>query len=95
MDSIIGPETSEASGFIVDAEKGIILTNRHVACAGPFVGEAICHDHEEVDVFPIYRDPVHDFGFLKYGYIHCLCHAMMLTMMLCIDLIPPKSSTCQ
>ncbi|KAI8327906.1 trypsin-like cysteine/serine peptidase domain-containing protein [Choanephora cucurbitarum] len=61
-----GPETSEASGFIVDAQNGIILTNRHVACAGPFVGEAICHDHEEVDVFPIYRDPVHDFGFLKF-----------------------------
>ncbi|KAI8641222.1 trypsin-like cysteine/serine peptidase domain-containing protein [Parasitella parasitica] len=61
-----GPETSEASGFIVDAKKGIILTNRHVACAGPFVGEAICHDHEEVDVYPIYRDPVHDFGFLKF-----------------------------
>ncbi|KAI8970390.1 trypsin-like cysteine/serine peptidase domain-containing protein [Mycotypha africana] len=61
-----GPETSEASGFIVDAEKGIILTNRHVACSGPFVGEAICHDHEEVDVYPIYRDPIHDFGFLKF-----------------------------
>ncbi|KAF9968932.1 hypothetical protein BGZ65_012488, partial [Modicella reniformis] len=38
----------------------------HVACAGPFVGEAVCHDHEEVDVFPVYRDPVHDFGFLKF-----------------------------
>ncbi|KAI8989322.1 trypsin-like cysteine/serine peptidase domain-containing protein [Pilobolus umbonatus] len=62
-----GPETSEASGFIVDAKRGIILTNRHVACAGPFVGEAICHDHEEVDVYPIYRDPVHDFGFLKFN----------------------------
>jgi len=49
----IGPETSEASGFIVDAKNGIILTNRHVACAGPFVGEAICHDHEEVDVYPM------------------------------------------
>ncbi|KAG2221733.1 hypothetical protein INT45_007139 [Circinella minor] len=61
-----GPETSEASGFIVDAKNGIILTNRHVACAGPFVGEAVCHDHEEVDVYPIYRDPVHDFGFLKF-----------------------------
>lgn len=61
-----GPETSEASGFIVDAERGLILTNRHVACAGPFVGEAVCHDHEEVDVFPVYRDPVHDFGFLKF-----------------------------
>ncbi|CAG8534660.1 5821_t:CDS:10 [Paraglomus occultum] len=61
-----GPETSEASGFIVDAKRGLILTNRHVACAGPFVGEAVCHDHEEISVYPVYRDPVHDFGFLKF-----------------------------
>ncbi|KAI8908791.1 trypsin-like cysteine/serine peptidase domain-containing protein [Powellomyces hirtus] len=61
-----GPDTSEASGFVVDAKKGLILTNRHVACAGPFVGEAVFHDHEEVDVFPVYRDPVHDFGILKF-----------------------------
>ncbi|KAI8925994.1 trypsin-like cysteine/serine peptidase domain-containing protein [Entophlyctis helioformis] len=61
-----GPDTSEASGFVVDAVKGIILTNRHVVSAGPFVGEAIWHDHEEVDVSPIYRDPVHDFGFLRF-----------------------------
>ncbi|ORY51539.1 trypsin-like serine protease [Rhizoclosmatium globosum] len=59
-------DTSEASGFVVDAKRGIILTNRHVACSGPFVGEAIFHNHEEVSVFPIYRDPVHDFGFLKF-----------------------------
>ncbi|RKP05648.1 trypsin-like cysteine/serine peptidase domain-containing protein [Thamnocephalis sphaerospora] len=61
-----GAETSEASGFIVDAERGLILTNRHVVCSGPFVGEAIAHDHEEVDVHAVYRDPVHDFGFLKF-----------------------------
>ncbi|KAJ1557554.1 hypothetical protein HK405_015739 [Cladochytrium tenue] len=61
-----GPETSEASGFVVDKSAGFILTNRHVACAGPFVGEAIFHDHEEVDVFPVYRDPIHDFGVLKF-----------------------------
>ena len=42
------------------------MTNRHVACAGPFVGEAIFHDHEETDVHPIYRDPIHDFGFLRF-----------------------------
>ncbi|KAI9336979.1 trypsin-like cysteine/serine peptidase domain-containing protein [Obelidium mucronatum] len=59
-------DTSEASGFVVDKQRGLILTNRHVACAGPFVGEAIFHDHEEVDVFPIYRDPIHDFGILKF-----------------------------
>ncbi len=59
-------DTSEATGFIVDAERGIILTNRHVVGSGPFVGEALFHDHEEIDVQPIYRDPIHDFGFLKF-----------------------------
>ncbi|KAI9164264.1 hypothetical protein H9P43_008093 [Blastocladiella emersonii ATCC 22665] len=57
---------SQATGFIVDAERGIILTNRHVVGPGPFVGTIICHDHEEVDAIPIYRDPIHDFGFLKF-----------------------------
>lgn len=59
-------ETSEATGFVVDRERGIIVTNRHVACSGPFVGEALWHDHEEALVFPVYRDPVHDFGFLRF-----------------------------
>ncbi|KAJ2663699.1 hypothetical protein IWW48_001180 [Coemansia sp. RSA 1200] len=55
-----------ATGFIIDAERGIILTNRHVVGAGPFVGEAIMYDHEEVEVRGIYRDPIHDFGFLQF-----------------------------
>lgn len=37
-----------------------------MTCSGPFVGEAIFQDHEEVDVHPIYRDPIHDFGFLRF-----------------------------
>ncbi|SCW02416.1 LAFE_0F05952g1_1 [Lachancea fermentati] len=57
---------SEATGFVVDAKLGIILTNRHVVGAGPFVGYAVFDNHEECDVIPIYRDPVHDFGFLKF-----------------------------
>lgn len=57
---------SEATGFVVDSELGIILTNRHVVGAGPFVGYAVFDNHEECDVIPIYRDPVHDFGFLKF-----------------------------
>lgn len=57
---------SEATGFVVDAERGIILTNRHVVGAGPFWGYAIFDNHEEAVVKPIYRDPVHDFGFLKF-----------------------------
>ncbi|KAH3901392.1 probable Pro-apoptotic serine protease NMA111 [Saccharomycodes ludwigii] len=57
---------SEATGFIVDADRGIILTNRHVVGSGPFVGFAVFDNHEECDLIPIYRDPVHDFGFLKF-----------------------------
>ncbi|KAJ1665368.1 hypothetical protein IW140_001460 [Coemansia sp. RSA 1813] len=62
-----GAIATEATGFVVDKEQGIILTNRHVACAGPFVGEAVFQNREEINVHAIYRDPVHDFGFLKYS----------------------------
>ncbi|KAH6619148.1 trypsin-like cysteine/serine peptidase domain-containing protein [Chaetomium sp. MPI-SDFR-AT-0129] len=58
--------TSEATGFVVDAEKGYILTNRHVVGSGPFWGYCIFDNHEEVDAYPVYRDPVHDFGILKF-----------------------------
>jgi S1-C subfamily serine protease len=57
---------SEATGFVVDAEKGYILTNRHVVGAGPFWGYCIFDNHEECDVHPVYRDPVHDFGILRF-----------------------------
>ena len=39
---------SEATGFVVDAERGYILTNRHVVGAGPFWGYCIFDNHEEV-----------------------------------------------
>jgi S1-C subfamily serine protease len=42
---------SQATGFVVDAEKGYILTNRHVVCAGPFWGYCIFDNHEEVGFF--------------------------------------------
>ncbi|KAG0635129.1 trypsin-like cysteine/serine peptidase domain-containing protein [Tuber brumale] len=58
--------TSEATGFIVDAERGYILTNRHVVCAGPFWGYCVFDNHEECDVYPVYRDPIHDFGILRF-----------------------------
>lgn len=64
---------SEATGFVVDAERGIIMTNRHVVGPGPFMGYAVFDNHEECPVKPIYRDPVHDFGFLKYDPT-CLRH---------------------
>jgi len=40
--------SSEATGFVVDAEKGYILTNRHVVGSGPFWGYCIFDNHEEV-----------------------------------------------
>ncbi|KAK9448666.1 trypsin-like cysteine/serine peptidase domain-containing protein [Limtongia smithiae] len=57
---------SEATGFVVDAVRGLIMTNRHVVGAGPFTGTAVFDNHEECDVFPLYRDPVHDFGILRF-----------------------------
>ena len=58
--------SSQATGFVVDAERGLILTNRHVVTPGPVVAEAIFLNNEEVALTPIYRDPVHDFGFFSY-----------------------------
>lgn len=43
-----------------------ILTNRHVVGAGPFSGYVVFDNHEEVDAYPVYRDPVHDFGILRF-----------------------------
>jgi hypothetical protein len=42
--------SSQATGFVVDAERGYIMTNRHVACAGPFWGYCLFENHEEVCV---------------------------------------------
>src|SRR5882672_8481894 len=32
--------TAQATGFVVDAERGLILTNRHVVTPGPVTAEA-------------------------------------------------------
>src|SRR5690606_3263108 len=61
-----GNMSSQATGFVVDAERGLILTNRHVVTSGPVVAEAVFLNHEEVELTPVYRDPVHDFGFYRY-----------------------------
>ncbi|KAI3842382.1 hypothetical protein MKW92_037536 [Papaver armeniacum] len=51
-----------STGFIVDKKRGIILK------PGPVVAEAMFSNMEEIPVFPLYRDPVHehDFGFFRY-----------------------------
>ncbi|NOY25493.1 MAG: PDZ domain-containing protein [Oligoflexia bacterium] len=59
--------SSVATGFIVDAKQGLILTNRHVVQPGPVVAKAVFLDHEEVDIQAVYRDPVHDFGIYRFN----------------------------
>ncbi|HEX9207714.1 MAG TPA: S1C family serine protease, partial [Steroidobacteraceae bacterium] len=59
-------QSSQATGFVVDAERGLILTNRHVVTPGPVVATAIFQNREEVELRAVYRDPVHDFGFYRY-----------------------------
>lgn len=60
---------SQATGFVVDKELGLILTNRHVVLVGPVTAEAIFENHEGVVCKPIYRDPIHDFGFCTCVYV--------------------------
>src|SRR6187455_3253069 len=58
--------SAQATGFVVDAERGLILTNRHVVTPGPVTAEATFLNREEVQLYPVYRDPIHDFGLYRY-----------------------------
>ncbi|KAJ3127248.1 serine protease [Physocladia obscura] len=61
-------KSSQASGFVVDKTRGLILTNRHVVHPGPILAEAIFNQSkEEIKLVPVYRDPVHDFGFFRFN----------------------------
>jgi S1-C subfamily serine protease len=61
-----GAGVAVATGFVVDSKRGLILTNRHVVRPGPVTAEAVFLNHERVPVWPVYRDPVHDYGFFRY-----------------------------
>eukprot|EP00924_Labyrinthula_sp_SR-Ha-C_P001088 maker-scaffold_7-snap-gene-13.16-mRNA-1 protein AED:0.00 eAED:0.01 QI:0/0/0/1/1/1/2/0/950 len=58
--------SSQATGFVVNKEKGLILTNKHVVSEGPVKARAEFWKHEDIDLVPVYRDPVHDFGFFRF-----------------------------
>ena len=58
--------TLQATGFVVDKERGYIMTNRHVAGPGPIVAEAIFANNEEVPLTVAYYDPVHDFALFRF-----------------------------
>ncbi len=56
----------DGTGFVVDAEQGLILTNRHIVSTGPVRAEALFANQEEIELERVYADPVHDFGFFRY-----------------------------
>ncbi|KAK9472890.1 uncharacterized protein V1510DRAFT_425991 [Dipodascopsis tothii] len=60
------PGDYTATGFVVDKKRGIVLSNRHVVSPAPITARGVFVNYEEVPLIPIYRDPVHDFGFFKY-----------------------------
>ena len=43
----------EATGFIINAERGYILTNRYIIGPGPFWSHYIFDNYEEYQVYPI------------------------------------------
>jgi len=57
------------TGFVVDAERGLLITNRHICTCGPerssatFVGSP---SMEELPVDIAYVDPGHDFAILRF-----------------------------
>ena len=57
--------TSFATGFVVDAERGIIATNQHVTGTSPANIKINFHDGSFTEANILYYDPTHDFGFYK------------------------------
>ncbi|KAJ1721055.1 hypothetical protein LPJ53_004385 [Coemansia erecta] len=57
---------TNATGFVIDAEQGIILSNRHVMGAGPSYHKGVFFNNTEVFLQSLYYDPVHDFAFFRY-----------------------------
>ncbi|ENH67768.1 hypothetical protein FOC1_g10001239 [Fusarium oxysporum f. sp. cubense race 1] len=84
------PGLHEVDGLLVDTQKGIVLTVRRATGPGPFSGVMILRNKQEVEVRPIYCDPVHDFGFLQYDP-KSVQHVDLVAVDLVSD--PPKAST--
>ncbi|KAA8895527.1 hypothetical protein FN846DRAFT_784947 [Sphaerosporella brunnea] len=55
-----------ATGFVISKEHGLILSNRHVVNPAPITSVAVFVNYEEIPIWPVYRDPIHDFGIFRY-----------------------------
>ncbi|KAJ3370592.1 serine protease [Allomyces arbusculus] len=56
-----------ATGFVVDAERGLVLTNKHVVTDAPVLAKVAFRHSEEVEAKVVYADPVHDFGVIQFN----------------------------
>ncbi|MCW5203158.1 trypsin-like peptidase domain-containing protein [Desulfobulbus sp. US4] len=56
---------NKATGFIVDAERGIIATNQHVTGISPSDVKIHFYNGSVTEAKVLYYDPTHDFGFYK------------------------------
>ena len=56
--------------FVVDADLGLVLTNRHVASIGPATLTVTFQSNEEAEARLVYVDPLHDFAFLQTDLTH-------------------------
>ncbi len=57
--------TSFATGFVVDAARGIIATNRHVTGSSPAYVKINFHDGSFTEARILHYDATHDFGFYQ------------------------------
>ncbi len=59
---------AQATGFVVDKDRGYILTNRHVVGEGPYSGRAVfLKGAAESFVEIVYVEPEHDFALVRYN----------------------------
>ncbi|KAJ2706503.1 hypothetical protein FB645_001510 [Coemansia sp. IMI 203386] len=58
--------SGNATGFVVDAELGLIVSNRHVMGPGPSYHKGVFFNNAEVSLQPCYYDPMHDFSIFRY-----------------------------
>jgi len=58
----------QGTGFVVDVDIGIILTNRHMVSEAPMHARAVFRSGaRQCPITPLYIDPVHDFAFCKFN----------------------------
>lgn len=73
------PGSAVATGFIVDAKRGIVATNRHVTGRSLSYFQVVFFDGQILDAELLYYDTRYDFGFLSVGPLNATHRALNLS----------------